>query len=261
MRGNPAPRLRARDTDRAGVRELLDTAYGDGQLTPEEHRLRADAAARARTLAELDTLVHDLQVSARMTDRLPIPPAEHTRRWIAGIAAAVIVVVGAAVVTSRVTGTEAEAADARPGTLLSAAGMARMVSDLHDGYGDALVDSLTVFAEYASLTVPVPGSPGLSRNLRYDEDGLTDSGTSPGRDRDDVPVNLDDLDLRAVGGLLLGAPTTLDVAEPDSVHLTVGSDDGDPEMTIHLSNEESGRSGHLTAGVDGEVRAVFPADR
>ncbi|MGW5072172.1 DUF1707 SHOCT-like domain-containing protein [Rhodococcus sp. NPDC004095] len=260
MRSNPAPRLRARDSDRAGVRELLDTAYAEGQLSAEEYRQRADASDRARTLAELDGLVRDLQVRGQMTDRLPVPRAEHARRWIAGLVAAAVVVVGGAVVAARITGADADSSDARPGTLLSAAGLARIVSELHDGYGDALVDGMTVFADYASIEIPVPGAPGMSRDLRFDEDGLSDSGTSPGRDRDTVPVNLDDLDVRGVGGLLLGAPQTLGVPEPDSTHLSVDDGDGNPVVSIHLSNQVSGRTGHLTAGIDGEVRSVYRAD-
>lgn len=256
MRGNPAPRLRARNSDRAGVRELLDTAYTEGQLSADEHRQRAEAAERARTLADLDRLVRDLQVRGSMRDRLPVPAAEHTRRWIAGLAVAAIVVAGG-VVASRITDS-ATAADARPDSPLSAAGLARIVADLHAEYGDATVDDMTVHADYAVIERAEPGAPGLSRNLRY-EDGLDDNGTSPGRTPGTVPVDLDALDVRAVSGLLLGAPQSLRVITPDSTFVTIKAEDHGPAVTIHLSDQRAGRSGYMTVGLDGEIVSVYPA--
>ena len=53
-------RIRASDADRDRVAELLQEHHAAGRLTAEEFAERLDAALRARTLGELDTLLADL---------------------------------------------------------------------------------------------------------------------------------------------------------------------------------------------------------
>ena len=55
-RGN----LRASDTDRERVAEILREAAGDGRLTLEELDERLDAVYAAKTYAELEPITHDL---------------------------------------------------------------------------------------------------------------------------------------------------------------------------------------------------------
>jgi hypothetical protein len=60
-RDHPPPRdLRASDTDRERVVDLLRTAHGDGRITIDEHAERVEAAYAARTLGELAVLTRDL---------------------------------------------------------------------------------------------------------------------------------------------------------------------------------------------------------
>ena len=69
---------RARDVDRANTAAILDGAFGDGQLSQDEHRAMSELAAGARTLDELETLVGDLQ---RPADAPPdARPPRETRR-------------------------------------------------------------------------------------------------------------------------------------------------------------------------------------
>ncbi|MEU5081239.1 MULTISPECIES: DUF1707 domain-containing protein [Streptomyces] len=69
MRAEPArtgepPGLRASDTDRDRVVEVLTIAAGDGRLTPAELDERVEAALTARTLGELAVLTADLPEEA-----------------------------------------------------------------------------------------------------------------------------------------------------------------------------------------------------
>ncbi|MEI4271683.1 DUF1707 domain-containing protein [Klenkia sp. LSe6-5] len=62
----PAAELRAADTDRTAVAEVLGRALHEGRLTVEEYDERLAAAYAARTHADLAVLTADL----------PAPPAE-----------------------------------------------------------------------------------------------------------------------------------------------------------------------------------------
>jgi Domain of unknown function (DUF1707)/Cell wall-active antibiotics response 4TMS YvqF len=67
----PAPRdLRASDSDRDRVIELLSDAAADGRLTVEEHSERVERAHGARTLGELAVLTSDLVGPAAQPIRL-----------------------------------------------------------------------------------------------------------------------------------------------------------------------------------------------
>jgi hypothetical protein len=56
----PAPALRASDAERERTATLLRQHTAAGRLTPEELDERLDVAYAARTVGELDALVHDL---------------------------------------------------------------------------------------------------------------------------------------------------------------------------------------------------------
>jgi Domain of unknown function (DUF1707)/Cell wall-active antibiotics response 4TMS YvqF len=61
VNSRPGPRdLRASDSDRQLVIDLLSEAAGDGRLTLEEHADRSEHALAARTLGELAELTTDL---------------------------------------------------------------------------------------------------------------------------------------------------------------------------------------------------------
>jgi hypothetical protein len=52
--------LRASDTDRQKIADVIADAYADGRLTVEEHSQRLDAVWAAKTLGELEPLIVDL---------------------------------------------------------------------------------------------------------------------------------------------------------------------------------------------------------
>ena len=72
--GEMAKSHRASDTDRDQVAAILRDALADGRLDNDEFAERLDAAYRAKTFGELDTLTADLPTSAVVpaaTDRAP----------------------------------------------------------------------------------------------------------------------------------------------------------------------------------------------
>lgn len=260
--GQPAARIRARDVDRTAVRDALDAAFSDGQLTAVEHRKRVEAAQSARTLGDLDRLVRDLQAPPSLSVALAPAAPPPSSRWIVALAAAVVVVCGIVVVTSNreqadPTVTSASAA------LLSAEGLGRMLDDIDRQLDGSEVDRLVIYPGYASISLAAPGSPGREQTYRYEDGELVDNGGSPGRTAG-VPVDLAELrpNVPRLIGLLYGADRTLGVSDPTRVHLIAERDDDNgPVVSINLSNENSGADGFLTVGFDGEVRSVYRADR
>lgn len=71
-------RLRASDGDRDAVIQILNTAYGAGRISAEEHTQRVDAALIARTLDDLRPLTTDLVPSAAPGPRPQAPPRART---------------------------------------------------------------------------------------------------------------------------------------------------------------------------------------
>jgi DUF1707 SHOCT-like domain/Domain of unknown function (DUF4190) len=64
--GGDRAKMRASDTDRDRVAELLNVAYSEGRLSKEEYDGRLERAFSARTYADLDQIVADLP-AARAT--------------------------------------------------------------------------------------------------------------------------------------------------------------------------------------------------
>lgn len=78
----PIRLLRASDEDRDGVVDQLRAHCASGRLTADELADRAQAAYAARTLGELDALLHDLPQPAQPTlGPLTRPPAPSRRWW------------------------------------------------------------------------------------------------------------------------------------------------------------------------------------
>jgi hypothetical protein len=86
----PHPALRASDADRERTATLLREAAGDGRLTVEELDERLDAAYAARTRAELEPLLADVQdpataATAAAARTLPVRPGPGATRWIVSV--------------------------------------------------------------------------------------------------------------------------------------------------------------------------------
>lgn len=94
-----APALRASDAERERTATLLREHCGAGRLTPEELDERLDAAYAARTVGELDGLLHDLPATpdpvgpaAARAGRPPDPARERARRAVLHVAGQAVLV-------------------------------------------------------------------------------------------------------------------------------------------------------------------------
>lgn len=254
---------RARDVDRAAVRDALDSAFSDGQLSPTEHRNRVDATRSARTLDDLDRLVRDLQAPPTLSDTVASsPPPAQSTRWIVAVAAAVVLMCAVVVATSSRDRGADPAGAAASTELMTAAGLGQMLDDIARDLGDSHVDTLTIYPDYATFSRAVPGKPGLEQSYTYEDGKLTDDGTSSNR-TEGVPVDLAELrpNVPRVIGLLYGADRTLRVDDPTRIFMHAKRGDDGPVVGIHLWNEGAGTQGFLTVGFDGAVRDVSRADQ
>ncbi len=69
--GGEREKMRAADTDRDRVLEVLNTAYSEGRLSKDEYDGRLENAFSARTYADLDQIVTDLP-AAQATGVTPV---------------------------------------------------------------------------------------------------------------------------------------------------------------------------------------------
>jgi Domain of unknown function (DUF1707)/Domain of unknown function (DUF4333) len=77
---------RANDADRAGICAILDNAYADGELDPDEHRQRCSSAMAAKTRGQLLDLISDLQARRPAFTAQPAiaARANPNRKWVIG---------------------------------------------------------------------------------------------------------------------------------------------------------------------------------
>lgn len=200
-------RTRARDTDREAAIEIVSAAYADGQLTSAEHGERVTRLRAARTFADLDAQLVDLQRPGQSTWSAP------ARRSVFGSGAvaaasrkkAVLVGVGFAVVAGVVAWTFTSSPSPDPSFPQSGVAQTPAPDSITnpmtpEGWRDFLValeeqtGSTVVLEAYlrtdsVSVTVPVEGPKSASgdRVLKYMWDGewsAGDPGTSDYRHKD-----------------------------------------------------------------------------
>ncbi|WP_063045704.1 DUF1707 SHOCT-like domain-containing protein [Nocardia pseudovaccinii] len=259
--------IRARDTDRADVCGLLDAALADGQLTDDEHAERTAQAMRAKAFGELDELIGDLQIPRNLVDAPVIRvDRRRPRRWLAPMA----FIAGAAAVGAAVGGI-ASCASNESGVfgssehvpvLTTGSGLAYFIDEYRAEFGDTKVDEVTLYPDYALFERQAAGDP--TETVRYRYDGrFHDYTTSNGRKADVRTFDLASIDLRAIAGLLAGAPQSLETGGAithASIEFPPGRSDSDAAVSIYAKNQ-AGASGYLTATVTGEPLQVFPPSR
>jgi hypothetical protein len=250
---------------------LLDTAYADGQLDAEEHRFRTGAATAAKTLGELRELVEDLQLEKPMPElreRAPRQPVRRGRRVAATIAA--LVLLGAGFGMGRLTASPAAAGGTRvaaggvaaapivvePTALHTPAGLRAFIDGVRAEFGTTQIVDLTLYPDYASLEMPVPGAPARAQSYTYR--GGFDDPSDTSRQPDMPLVDLAAIDVDKILGLLAGAGESLNVQNPTTRYLTVGDTGDGPEIAIHTDNKDTGASGYLEARPDGTILTLRP---
>ncbi|MGV9795709.1 DUF1707 SHOCT-like domain-containing protein [Gordonia sp. NPDC003422] len=268
-RGRTQAGTRARDVDRVTSMQILDDALLDGQLSIGEHRQRVEDAKSASTLAQLDSIVSDLQ---RGTES-PADSAS-TRsvdpRVILGIVAILAVValqVGVVVVTRASSDDEAGApVPSDPlveGAMFTAGGIRGIIEATRQRFGTTVVQGVHLYRDDAVLHVLDPKSP--TGAVHYDfspggefhnpqvYSGLSVNSTgSP-----DVVVYLADVDADSVADLIASAPARLGISAATvgqaKFRVTIGGDDGGE---IWMGVNDISLDSHLVAGLDGHIKGV-----
>jgi Domain of unknown function (DUF1707) len=88
--------MRASDDDRRRVMAALERHTGAGRLNLDEFAERVEAAAGARTLAELAGVVRDLPADAADDADQREPQPRHQLLWVFAVAIATLVLLGVA---------------------------------------------------------------------------------------------------------------------------------------------------------------------
>jgi hypothetical protein len=272
---------RAKDSDRDDTCRILDAALDDGQLSMEEHRERVGAATKAVTLADLHTLVADLQTAAAPVQLTPLPSRPKFGSW--GLAAAallVAVLLGAGIgwglygkTSSPLSFTPdhgasdpgakpdgvAAAVVTPPKQLQSLPGLTGLLDQARKKFGDTVGLRLVVYPDYAVLDRQDPTQ--QRRQLSYTYRGGWGDPTSSPNIGGGAAVDLGRFDPAAAVGILRGAPTTLGIKQSDvkTTYLIVepSADPTTPgavSLSVYVSTDYG--SGYIQFAGDGTVKRV-----
>ncbi|MCV7224734.1 DUF1707 SHOCT-like domain-containing protein [Mycolicibacterium komossense] len=279
---------RAKDSDRNDTCTVLDSALADGQLSMEEHRQRVATATTAATLGDLQNLVADLQndnAPVQLPDlKAPSPVSVASSANRAGLGlrvavAVVLVVLGIGIGWGLYGNTSSPLSFATdpgakpdgvapvvltaPRQLQSLGGMTGLIEQMKQRFGDTMGYQLLVYPDFGSLDRADAGDNRRKISYNY-RGGWGDSdGTDPISDGDRL-VDFSTMDLKALVGVLRGAPETLGIKRADvkNTYMIIGpSKDpsaGDVSVTMYVSSDFG--SGYLETNGDGVVkRVIYPS--
>ena len=111
-----------------------------------------------------------------------------------------------------------------PTALHTPAGLRKLIDGVRTELGTTLVADLTVYPDYASIDVPVPGAPARAQSYHY-KGGFDGPSSAGHRDPDEPQVDLAAIDVDKILGLLAGAGQSLNVENP-TVHYLIVRDTG-----------------------------------
>lgn len=260
--------VRARDQDRVHACAALDRALADGQIDAEEHATRIALATDARALEDLHDLIGDLQgesdlapmaspgaAAAGLSRRGRPSVLSAVIRWAVLLVVAALLFLGVRACASddSATGTYGSAGYLEPRA------MDDIVASTGILLGTTVVDELMFYSEYVLLRAPSPDDPGRERRYQY-RDGEWRQSDDADRDRETATVDLADLGPGVLGGLVLGAGASLNIAEIDSLYLFVRNTGVGPVISLHASNEAANEDGYLEASLSGDFLSVTPFD-
>ena len=276
---------RAKDSDRNDTCTVLDSALSDGQLSMEEHRQRVATATTAATLGDLQALVTDLQ-----NDNAPVqlpdlkPPSKISVASSAGnraslgirlAVAGVLVLLGIGIgwglygnTSSPLSFTTDPGAKpdgvapvvlTAPRQLQSLGGLTGLIEQMKQRFGDTMGYHLLVYPDYGSLDRADAGD--NRRKISYDYRGGWGDGDDPQAiDDGDRLIDLSKMDLKALVGVLRGAPDTLGIKRVDVKNTYMIIDPskdpsaGDIDVTIYVSSDFG--SGQIETSGDGSVKRI-----
>lgn len=181
-------RTRARDTDRDRAIEFVGAAFSDGQLSRAEHDERVAKLQVARTFADLDAQLFDLQKPGESNWRVPASasaPTPMSKRAVLIAAVAVAVTLGLGVVLPRVISTNADDVSNTPISKVpveepdepitikdprTAAGYADFLTAMEAKLGTTKMTSAYLSENSVTLTIPVSPEKGR-RYVTWSWDG------------------------------------------------------------------------------------------
>lgn len=171
--------------------------------------------------------------------------------------------------TARATGAAsatpaAEGASGKTTDLLTPGGIRAALKALEKATGRHSYGDLTVYPEYVSAYLMVPGSDKKYDTYTYRPDRGVEKGIISGSLPSSVrPVSLEDFDWEAVPTLLARARKVLNVDKPTTRYLLLREPNAltstSAGMAIYLSNDYQ-QSGYLDADPHGKVTRTMPYD-
>ncbi|MBY8859126.1 DUF1707 domain-containing protein [Nocardia sp. CA2R105] len=251
--------LRVRDSDRVDACAVLDAARADGQLTESEHAERTRSAMRARTFAQLDAVLHDLQIPANLVDTPVASPARRrsSRRWLLATA----VVVAAALIgmlCGWASSDDGPVASLETTDMTTAAGIEAFFAAYRAHFGDLRADEIVLHPNTASIERPAANDPSKSERISYR--GNFDSWTTTGRQPDLQPIDLSTLDIPKLAALLAGAAQSVGAPEASISHVIIDrttlGEGNQPVVTIYIQGPHSG---YLMVDLTGEPLYIAKA--
>lgn len=262
--------LRASDADRDACVETLEKAYADGRLNDIERQHRVEAALAAITQDDLARLTRDLDPTTRIrrADVATSSPTKPTTlKWILILvillAAMGIVITALAVDNSDPSSTHqvgaASTATPAPRALHTVKGFTELVEAVKAKFGSTEVTSMAVYADYASVTVPVAGSENRTEMWFFRGKFADEPSSRSSRSSLDGPnVDIADLDVAAMMAHLKEADRVLNVADAEARYILIDSHLNDDESySIYVSNEYS-ESGYIKFRPDGSEIERYP---
>ena len=274
--------FRAKDADRDRYVEIIEAAYGDGQLGEQDRELRVSRALTAETLDELDALTRDLQVRSDMVVRpAPSRPGPQPGRVLAVIAAlgALVVLMGGGlvglVVLSATDGSEAgsptvvvsseavpvpsDAGGAEaPSFAMTAPEVRRFLKAYEREFGTLDAYDVGFYPTRVGVQVPVRGSRPRFERWTWTGAWQQDTEASAVRGPGEV-IDLGALEVRRLFANIATARTTLRVERGRLTHVLVNDWSEVPTVNIYIGNRFD-ESGYLKTTLSGEVLRSFPYD-
>lgn len=262
-----SPTTRARDVDRTDTCATLDEARADGQLSEFEYRARIELATEAGTLADLHTLIEDLQNESNLAPMAsaiemthPLQTAKASRIGFFAVAVPVVVVL-----LALTFGIRACAVTDDPVSIYGSVGyrnpavVADIVDALAQKTGTTVVDSLGLYPDYAVIWMPAPNTPQKQVTYTYRDGSLGDydDNFSSSRDFDEPQIDLTTVDLTKVAGIIAGAAESLNISRVDSYTVRFAGSDNGPQITVSAENTDE-ESGTLTFDPAGNFIRVSP---
>ncbi|MFE7420146.1 DUF1707 domain-containing protein [Rhodococcus sp. NPDC057529] len=284
MASGPSSHTRARDLDRVNACSRLDAAYADGQLGAAEYHDRSAQALSAKTLAELNLLINDLQLPSAVTEQAPVrTPGSPRRALQIAVACGAVIAVGAiglaltgqdrpdpvvtpvpAQVEKPLVQPEVAVPAVEP-IIVGAAqpltqdGIRALFEQYRQKFGDLTVHELGLYDQYAILSRTALDAP--DKVDRYDfRGGFKASGIRTQRLPGTGEVDLAQVDVPALVALIADAPRLVGVPDGSIGHVLLADGGKGPAINVYVYDKARTGGGYLRATLGGDVWQVNPAN-